>query len=93
MFGMGSLLRVVEIARDAYNDAFNRSYQFTLDPIDVGFPQRRGSESYFIRLRVEPWMSSGDALLLPRVSAPMSLYGLMIAISLDVSSPLKGTFW
>lgn len=62
VFEMRNLFKRVETSRDACNDAFTRSYQFTLDSTDTVLHQRRGSDSYFVRLQIQPWMSNGDVL-------------------------------
>lgn len=40
VFAIESLLKSVQSAEDAYNDAFNRFYQFILDSIDIVSPKR-----------------------------------------------------
>ena len=74
VFAIGSLLRSVEGARAAYSEAFNGFYQFSLDPTDGVFPQRKGSQTFFIRLVLEPWMFSSDTLLLaPNVGTDVTI--------------------
>lgn len=60
VYAIGSLMRGVEYAEETYEDAFNRRYDFSLDPVDVVSPRKKGSEVFFIRLQLEPWMSRDD---------------------------------
>jgi hypothetical protein len=62
VFAMGSLMREAEFARETYESAFNRTYQYTLDPAHEVFPQKKGSNTYFIRIRAEPLVASTDNL-------------------------------
>jgi hypothetical protein len=63
VFAMSSLMREAEFARETYESAFNKTYQYTLDPAHEVFPQKKGSNTYFIRIRAEPLVVSTDNLL------------------------------
>jgi hypothetical protein len=63
IFAMSSLMREAEFARETYESAFNRTYQYTLDSAHEMFSQKKGSNTYFIRIRVESLIASIDNLL------------------------------
>lgn len=62
VFAVGSLMRSVEYARDTYESAFNRIYDFSLDSVDVVYPEKRGCDTYFVQLEIDPWILKGHEL-------------------------------
>lgn len=66
VFAIGSLMRGLEVARTAYEATFNRSYNFTLEPLETAFTKLQTSETFLVRLTVEPLTAvQGDIPFVP----------------------------
>lgn len=62
VYAIGSLMKGVEYAKKTYKNAFNSRYNFSFDFVGVVNPRKRGWDTFFIRLQLEPWMFRDDGL-------------------------------